>query len=417
MEYIPATIFLCSLTISYWSRRPAYLNFLDPLQIIALSEGVWAATVYGLWSEGVATDLQAEAFTLCIAMWWTAWRIASVRLGPRYINAVKSIWIRVSQIDGFRSGMIISLFTFGLLITLAVTIANGGGGDNRLVVIKLLRPIESLTALLPPVVLFILFTKQTRSSLAIAVFLLLGMIAVGGKSSILQIVIPLSGMVLIGRIQLNFKVIASVFAVAALGFSASIMLNYGVQDPSLILSALIERISLDGDVYILSFTNDIIGETTTTSLLAYLLGPLIKLFFLPIHVDQSIGSQIGALIRNEDTVNGPNPHWPVVLLAYHLSLFQIFLLTIPAFALIMWIKFRLIAFRNPSSWPIWAVIPFFSYVLLYSQTFYSDPSFPEIYLIQAAVLSAVLFVVLRPWTIRPPIIARRRRSPHPQEAD
>lgn len=401
MGALDIALLVTSAIVSYGVRRPVYLGPIDPLKLNALSEGIWVVTVYHLAIEGVASRTQVLVFTVCILLWWAAWWVFGRRWGAAYRRAMTRFWERIAQMPRWAGTRLTILYLAGLTTLLLVTLASGGGGDNRLSVTKLLRPMESITTLLVPIVLFRLLIATTLRSKVLLATVLLMMIVTGGKGSILSLLIPVTGAALIGRMTLRIHTIATLVAIALLGFAASVTINYGVTDPLEIFDVLYTRMSLEGDVYLLALPNDLLGQTSTTSLTSYLFGPLIKVLFLPIHVDTSIGAQIGSLLRNEETANGPNPQWPIVLLAFHRSEISAIWLSLVCFTAVLWMKLRLPAQPSARRWPLWLSIPLNAFILLYPETFFADPSFPMIYLVQALVLAGVLSLVLRPvWNRR-----------------
>lgn len=390
-------LLVVSIAVSYLVRRQVYLGPVDPLKLSALGEGVWVVTVYQLALQGVATPPQVLVFTICLLIWWLAWWLLGRRWGKSYRLSIMRFWKRIAEMPRTSATRLTVLYLVGLLTLLLVTLSSGGGGDNRLSIMKLLRPMESVTTLLVPVVLFRLLLAKSRRSKLLLVTILLAMIVTGGKSSILSLLVPVTGAALIGRIQLRPKTIAGLVMIALLGFFASVTTNYGVTNPLQVLSVLYTRMALDGDVYLLALPNDLLAQTSTTSLTTYLFGPFIKVLFLPIDVDQNIGAQIGSLLRDEDTANGPNPHWPIVLMAFHKGIVSIVVLSVLSFMVILWVKLRVVKHSESGHWPLWAAIPFTSYVLLYPQTFFADPSFPAIYFVQAGVLALLSSLLLRRW--------------------
>lgn len=396
MDNLTPYLFFATLFIGYGIRRKAYLGPVDPLQAIAVSESVWVVTVYELARDGAATNHQATMFGICLLLWWASWWYAARHFGSVYRESITAFWQRLSDMPHWRKRRMLILYLVGLSILILVTLANGGGGDNRLTIMKLLKPLESVTTILVPAVLFNLLISQRRYSKPLLAAVLVGMIITGGKSAILSILIPVTGASLIGRIRLQPRVILGLIVVSLIGFCASAMINYDVSNPIDALQLLYFRISLEADVYLLALPSDLLPQTQITSLTTYLLGPLIKLLFLPIDVDTNIGAQIGSIISGTDTVNGPNPHWPIVLLAYNKSIITSIFLSIICFGIVLNLKFKLSRFSQKRRWPMWAMIPVHGYILIYPQTFFADPSFPLIYLIQAGILAIFLSVVLRP---------------------
>lgn len=402
-------VFLLSVSIGYFVRRPVYLSSVDPLQFGALGEGIWVVTVYQLAAQGIASSEQATVFGVCLILWWAMWWRLAKRWGPGYRVAMAAFWLRIATMPRQQSLKLTLLYLAGLMLLLVVTLLSGGGGDNRLSIMKLLRPVESVTTLLVPIVLFRFLIAQGCGQKIMLVLILSAMVVTGGKSSVLLLLIPVTGAVLIGRMSIRGSTIAGLCAIGLIGFAASVAINYGVTDLLEVITIFYTRLSLDGDVYLLALPNELVANLSTTSLASYLLGPFIKLLFLPIHVDISIGSQIASVLQDGESVNGPNPHWPIVLLAYHRSVFSALWLSVVCFAMVLWVKLRLPSRSTCRRWPIWLAIPMNSYILLYPQSFFADPSFPTIYLAQALVLAGALSVILRPAFCRPRRIARPAR--------
>ena len=363
MDLSSVALFLLALLTGYMARRRAYLGLLDPLQLLAVSEAVWVVTVHALAVDGGATNAQATLFTAAILLWWALWLLFGQAFGRRYVDAIRQYWIRLDHASGAEKATLIGLYAAFAFIVLAVTVMTGGGGDNRLSVMKFLRPIEGVTALLPIPVLYLLLTRNSKLAKLLLVALLLQMIFTGGKSAILSILLPLTGMMQTGKLTVRPRHLVAIGGLIFCGFAASTIVNYGVAAPGALFDILYSRISLDGDVYLLALPNDVIYQTTTTSLSSYLTGPILKTLLLPVTIDENIGSQISSIISGQDTPNGPNPHWPVVLMAYGIDGINAVGLSIVAFTAMLLVKFRLIAARVVRRLPLPLVVPLGAFIL------------------------------------------------------
>lgn len=396
METLPIVLFLLSLLIGYNIRRRAYLGPLDPLQLLAVSEAVWVATISELHRTGVASNAQVTIFAISIAIWWSLWCGFTLAYGRAWVKAVKGYWLRLDRADSAQVTALVGLYAVFAFVVLMVTLAAGGGGDNRLSVMKFLRPIEGVTAILPIPVIYVLLTRKAWSAKLLLGAVLVQMIATGGKSAILLILLPLTGLVQTGKLTMRPKHLVGVAVLLFGGFAASVVANYGVDAPGALLDILYTRVSLDGDVYLLALTNDVIYHTSTSSLLNYLTGPILKALLLPLPIDENIGSQIASIISGQDTPNGPNPHWPVVLMAYGVPALTAAGLSVIAFSMALFVKFRVLGSDIVRTLPLAVVVPLGAFCLGFPQTYFADPTFALIYLVQSVIVALLLCAVFLP---------------------
>ncbi len=400
MDFAPVVAaMLVSLILGYRSRCRIYLGPLDPLKLLAIQEAAWSATVAQLHLLGLIEGRAVVVFTLTLVLWWTAWRTAPSSWCRRYRESVRTIWLRVALLDHGRLFALTCLYVIPAAIFVAAA-ATLGGGDNRLAVVKILRPLEAFTSLLAPVILFRALVSRSRWRWPAVAFVLSLIVLAGGKGAILVVLVPITGAQLIGRMNSDTATIRRAVLVLVVGLFASVTINYDVASPLAVLEVIGTRVLLEGDVYLISLGADWLGSVSLNSIWTYVFGPLIKATLLPIEVDQHLGSQMASAALGEDTPTGPNAHWPVVLMALGIyDAATVALLSIALFGSVMLIKLRILSPRRTRRYPMAVVIPAAMFVLQFPQTFFMDPPFQFVFMVHAIFLSIVLCIVLVPFDL------------------
>jgi len=393
MTGVVACYFLCVL-IGYWCRRPIYLGTLDPLKLLSLQEGAWAATVGWLYTQDSLTEDQVVVFALSLSLWWLIWALICKVGAGNYRLSMLILWHRVASLSKYRVGVVSTLYVAAALVFATVSILLGGGGDNRIDIFKLLRPLEGFVTILAPLVFFRLLISKHRLRIFALGALCVMLIISGGKGAIFSLFFPITAAELVGRIRFNKRSIvgAAVFVIA--GISISIAANYGATSPSEILSILVNRLLMEGDIYILALANSGLDSVTVTSFPSYIFGPILKALMLPFQVDQNIGSQIASAVGGEEVPTGPNGQWPVLLMAYGLTAnWEILSLSIIFFTLSICLKMFLLDPNRTRKSSIAIAFPAGSFVLQFPQTFFADPSYQFVYLVHMIFVAIVLFIL------------------------
>jgi hypothetical protein len=216
-------------------------------------------------------------------------------------------------------------------------------------------------------------------------------IASGGKSAIVSLLLPITAAELVGVIKIDKKRIFLIIAVVLFGIMASITLHNRSADNFSIFSVLTFRLLMEGDIYFHALVNGNLNSVTVTSLPAYIFSPIIKVLMLPIQVDQNIGSQIGSAIAGFDVLTGPNGHWPILLMAYGLyANFASAIISCLFFLLVIGIKLFLINPKFVTKIRIAFILPMMTFALQYPQVAFADPSFQFIYLVHMFFVAGIL---------------------------
>lgn len=384
-------IYFVSVWIGYKCRQPIYLGQFDPLKLLALQEGAWVATVTWFYLEDSISVDQITMFAMTIVIWWLTWKFLSEFGRQRYRNAMRIAWQRVSTLDEGRFKIIFSLYLATLTIFTVVSIMLGGGGDGRLAISKLLRPLEGFITLLGPLVLFKLLINRKVINIFYLVILVAMIIVSGGKSAIVSLLLPITAAELVGVMKIDKKHLLLIIAVMLGGITASIALHNNGADDSSIFSVLTFRLMMEGDIYIHALVNGNLNSVTVTSLPAYIFGPIIKVLMLPIQVDQNVGSQIGSAIAGFDVPTGPNGHWPILLMAYGLyANYANAIISCLFFLLVIGIKLFLISPKVATKIRIAFILPMMTFALQYPQIAFADPSFQFIYLVHMFFVAGIL---------------------------
>lgn len=386
-------IYFVSVWVGYKCRQPIYLGQFDPLKLLSLQEGAWVATVTWYYLEGSISVDQVTMFVMSIVIWWLTWKILSEFGRQSYRNAMRIAWQRVSTLDKGKSQIIFSLYLTTLITFTLFSIMLDGGGDGRLEISKLLRPLEGFIALLGPLVLFKLLINRRLINIFYLLIMVVMIIVSGGKAAIVSLLLPITAAELVGVIKIDKKRSFLIITVMLGGIIASIAMNYSGADRS-ILSVLTERLMMEGDIYIHALVNGNLNSVTVTSLPAYIFGPIIKVLMLPIQVDQNIGSQIGSAIAGSYVPTGPNGHWPILLMTYGLyANYASAIISCLFFLLVISIKLFLINPKVATKIRIAFILPMITYALQYPQIAFADPSYQFIYLVHMFFVAGILVML------------------------
>lgn len=387
-------VYIFSVWVGYKCRQPIYFGKFDPLKLLALQEGAWAATVTWFYLENLISTDQITMFAMTIGLWWLTWKFLSEFGSQSYRKAMKIAWQRVLTLDKGKSQIIFSLYLATLTTYTVVSIMLGGGGDGRLAIVKLLRPLEGFITLLGPLVLFKLIINRKVINILLVVIILTMLIATGGKGAVVVLLLPIAAAEFLNVIKIDKKRFILITSIIFIGVAASITLHYKGEGGVDVFSVLTNRLLMEGDIYILAFAQDQLNSVTVTSLFAYIFGPLVKVLMLPIHVDPNIGSQIGSAIAGYDVPTGPNGHWPVLLMAYGLHAnYASAIISLLFFMLVISIKLFMINSKVARKIRTAIILPMMIFSLQYPQTVFADPSYQFIYLVHMFFVAATLVIL------------------------
>ncbi len=318
----------------------------------------------------------------------------SFLFGARYTKMVLLYFIKIEKIQDKKFNTILIIFYFALFAFLIGTIKFGGGGDERLAIMKLLRPLEGFIVLLAPVVLFKLLIIKKMIKVPLLILATAPLIAIGGKGAVLVFLLPITAAALTGHINLNKRNIFKIIIVLTLGIFLSIIVNYKGGSISEIINTLVNRIMMEGDIYILGLANNGISDVNIKSLLIYVFAPIFKTLMLPFDFDKNIGAQIYSALAGFEVQTGPNGHWPILAMVYGFKAdIALLLYTLIFYIIVISIKLLVVSSFWVRKLPIAVLIPLVSYVIQFPQTFFADPPYQFVYFVHAVFVSLVLGLV------------------------
>jgi len=385
---------MLSFLFSYWSKSKLYLGPLDPLKILAFQEAAWVSTVFFLYFEGSTNEEQLSIFLFCIVLWWLSWWGFSSLFGRNYKRVIFLYFQEIEKIQKKKSIVLMVAFYMASLIFLIGTIKFGGGGDDRLAIMKIFRPLEGFVVLLAPIVLFKLLISRDRIRTPLLVFAAALMIAIGGKGAIFVFLLPITAVGLIGHVNFKILTIIKIAVLLISGVFVSILINYGADSIYGVVEIFFHRLMMEGDIYILALANNGIVDVKITSLFFYVFAPIFKSFMLPFEFDRNIGAQISSALTGFEVQTGPNGHWSVLAMIYGFKAdVELLFISFVFYSLIISLKLFLISSGRLKNLPIALTIPLGSYVIQFPQTFFADPPYQFVYLVHVIIVALILSLV------------------------
>jgi hypothetical protein len=392
MELTGVSIFIFSIAflIFYIARMPIYIGVLDPIKIQAIQEAVWTTTFFQLFESGYISIDYATLIILTLTIWLFGWFITCKYYGKKYKEFASDSWNKLCLIDRSKTTAIYIIFYFSITLYCAYTYYTSGGGDARLLTNKTLRLIEGPVYLLSAFVIFRMLISKNRASKLVLAITMIGLVYIGGKSAAFAILLPITAAVYIKKIRLGIASYTYILLATSCMLVASIFINYSSQD---ILNSLINRILMEGDIYIYSFILDGITFAKVESIFLYVFSPILKTSFFPFNYDVNVGAQISSGLAGTDLYTGPNAHWPIVLIGAKIySIFQIIIFSIAFYLLLIFLKFHFISVKIFKINPIY-LAPLVSYTAQYPQTGFADPNIALIFLVHLFYTCVLLFVI------------------------
>ena len=385
------TCLVVSFVCGYYSRARIYLGPFDPLKIIAFQEAAWATTVFHLSTEGSINEEQASIFWASIILWWISWLGFSLIFGFKYKRTVFLFFEKISKISNKKFAILSFIYIISLSFFLLTSIIFAGGGDNRLGILKIIRPIEGFIVFLTPIIIYLILIDRVKNKIISLVLIALILILIGGKGAILTFLLPITAAEMTKRIRLDRKNIIIISLLLLSGISTSIIINYDADSLFLIINVFVTRLFMEGDVYILAFSNDGLQYVKIKSLFIYVFSPILKIFMVQYDFDQNIGAQIASGFAGFEVITGPNAHWPILaLISGYKNNVEFLIVSFIFYTIIILLKLILIRPVMISRLPISILIPFMGFVIQFPQSFFADPPYQFVYIIHALFVSLVL---------------------------
>jgi hypothetical protein len=383
-------IFLISSIIFYWIKKPIYLNAIDPLQLLAIPEGLMIAVILSIPNISSADKYWMIAVVGAYGISWVIFVVFGKKF---YFIGIKQAALHLKNMPYYHYQALYFIVLLSSLTLFVFGSTFGWTGDNRLLLTKLFRPLEGLWMIGFQVLLLAWLLRSKYKSLTeiyLMLFLIFLLVATIGKGFSLNILLPVSIFVWISNFRLTplrFTLL-SLFMIAL--FSIGLFSAHGVS-PALIAKALWERIINDSDVYILGFSSGVLDSLEVSSFFSYVFGPLFKIIGLSWLVDTNIGAQIGSFHNGRLVATGPNAQLPYLFYIYFADdpisgMVSIILL------LLFWfyIKFILITGWLSSVKRSQFVFLLF-YALAFPQTVIKDPTYTSSFLIVTVFAISIFY--------------------------
>jgi len=306
------------LILSALARRKLTLSVFDQLNVVYIKECIMIYTVI----IGINDYIPQNFFPIFVFS-YLSWILLLYLIGrffsERYYSAVNKmcLWLETGstslRIIMIIFGLVLVIFLMGGLTT--------GGGDARLLLAKQLRVIEPIYLFAQQLAIYALLYKfiilKKRWYVILILAMLIPLFYVGGKSTIMVVAYAVNYLVFRNFMKVSIFSIFVLIAIITIGITASIFINYDINNVIGALELLIFRIQMDSDIYFLYFQQGFGSSVNITSGLAYLFGPIFKLLGFGYMVEMNIGAQLSSLVFGKQVFTGPNAHLPFVL--YSLS--------------------------------------------------------------------------------------------------
>jgi hypothetical protein len=295
-------------------RRAVY-NFTDPFVAVNVTIPFSAALLAVLCATRLVAPDKLLWFFLVLAGFLAGARTVLAFFGrERFRLAI------VRAISGPSKLELQGLLILTALVTIVLTVfavQAGAQGDARQDFGRTFRPLVtlqsglflfSLLALLSPK----LSIKQVASWL---VFLVILSIAFSGKAVFMPIFLWFGLRLFIQKRRVGVRTIVILAIGITVGIAIMGIVAYGVSSSGGVLSLIMNRLWLSGDVYIYAYQMDALSYIRgiyPVTFLSYVFHPITSLVGIRGY-EKPLGSMIASQVTGSDVLTGPNPQLPVLL--------------------------------------------------------------------------------------------------------
>ncbi|MDA9566379.1 hypothetical protein N9R76_01105 [Planktomarina temperata] len=376
-----------ALIFWFWLiKKKFYLNSLDPLQLLCLSEAIIVVTIYNQLENAQNANLTGILFYI-LPLYSLYWIVTGFLIAPLYKRALMVTLTKVANFSTARRRVLIYSLFICAFIMFFFAIVTGLVADNRIYLLKYIRPLESLVKWLFPVGVFLFLTQRyTFFWKFILLIVPVLLIFISGKSFALTLLVPISWYYFASNKPV--KPLHSIAMLVALSFTmfASLTLVYGTSAQKFI-NLLVNRILNDSDIYLLGYRTDVIENLVIAEPHLYFVAPLIKYVTLGQISLSNVGSQIASVIAGKEVLTGPNPQYFYLLSIYYDNTAAMIFTSMLLLTSISLVKYLLlkVSFRVGPMSALLIIIQTSSSI----NDFFRDPGFPVIYLTQA-----LLFIII-----------------------
>ncbi|WP_219115190.1 hypothetical protein [Janthinobacterium sp. UMAB-56] len=310
----PIYVTLCVSLVIYFFSRKLVFNILDPVIAGLATIAMSASLVYSLYGRETLTTPVVQIFAISVLGYLVGiYSIARSFSLQRLRHALSE------TVDRFDEREIIGACIVALVLTLllaGLAVIMGGAGDARQDFAKTLRPLAILQGgvILPVYVL--LLSKKIRflRRLLVVFMLVLLSIPFSGKSVFFPMLAWIGMVMYLDNRKVSVKLLFLLGLATILPIYLVAVIGYGSSGLSDVVSLLMIRFLLSGDVYIFAYQNgglDIIRSYYKPGFLSYILHPITALIGFRAY-DKPLGSMIASQFTGRDLITGPNPQLPVL---------------------------------------------------------------------------------------------------------
>lgn len=391
---ISLLLYVLIFVFFYLIKARLYLNLLDPLQLLALSEMIMFVNIYSLPTISPSQKLYLYSIMFVYSFFWLTF---SVFVKVRYFSALKKCtnylehvsWNSIQVLQYLLLIIAILIFVIGQVFSLT--------GDARLSLTKIFRPVEAFWTIgfyIYLVAIVISKKRVKRFSYFVLMIILSIFISTFGKGYILNIILPISLIFWHKGWPVRIKHLVLTSILVVLGISFGLIFAHGAVTSS-IYSIVLHRFVNDSDIYILGMSEHVISSLHLSNFFTYVFGPFFKILGLGYYVDHNIGSQVGSLIAGRQVLTGPNAQLGYLGMVYFRESYLH--ATISCFLIIgFWflVKYGIVVFVSKTFQMSIRHIFILFFALVYPQSVLKDPTFTTSFLI-VTITSLFIYVIFK----------------------
>jgi len=307
--------FVISAFICFVFLHRTVFNFGDPVLFVNIAIPFSAALLTFLCVSNLVTWDKLGLFAIVGVSFLIGGRIATAFFGREtFRSAIERSVGRLSRQEIYAILIVTTCIT---MVLAAFAVQAGAQGDGRQDFNRAFRPVVTLHGGLWLFSLLALLSKKLKKTEVIVWFVLLVVpsIAFSGKSVLLPVFFWFGLKFFVEKRRANFFTFAILTGVLFAGVGVMGLIAYGAENSSDILTLIVGRLWLSGDVYIYAYQKgglDMVRSDYHVSFLSYMFHPFTALVGIRGY-DRPLGSMLASEALGTDVLTGPNPHLPVLL--------------------------------------------------------------------------------------------------------